>query len=182
MAKNIGKLIFSITTMVSSILGLILFFTTSFISRYETIDNFTRIFFDGDIKTRFGSLIIVVNDSDFPDALMILGLIGLILIILGSVYTTSLAFTKKNCYISNRKAPGPVTGMLFLLGGIIGFIGLMFVVPYALDYFETFSSFTYGFGFIYTLILVILFILLGVYLLILTFTNKDKKRSSKKKK
>jgi hypothetical protein len=182
MAKNSNKLILSLITTVLSILGLILFFTTSFLARNEEIDNYTRIYYDGDIKTRLGDAILTLNDSDFPDAVTILGIIGLVLIILGSLYYLSLAATKNDCLLSKRKAPGPIAGILFLLGGLLGFIGLMVFLPYGIDYLETFSSFSYGFGFIFTLIITILFLLVGVFLLILTFTKKDKKRITKKKK
>lgn len=182
MAKNIKKLLFSIPTAILGVLGFILFFTTAFIARNTASDNYTRVFFNGDIVTRLGDLVITLNSSSFPDALFILCLIGFILIILGSAYTMTLAVANKDCIISNRKAPGPVTGILFLLGGILGFIGLMIFIPWGMDYFESSSSSTYGLGFIFTLIVMILFLLIGAFLLVLTFMNKDKKRNSKKKK
>ena len=182
MAKNNKNVILSILTAVLSILGLILFFTTSFLARNDASDNYTRVFYDGDFKTRFGDAILTLNDSNFPDALFILGLIGLVLIILGSLYYLTLATTNNRCLISKRNAPGPIAGLLFLLGGLIGFIGLMIFVPYGIDYLDSHGSFSYGLGFIFTLIVVILFILVGVFLLALTFTNKDKRSSSKKKR
>ena len=128
--KNNNNLILSILTTTLSILSLILFFTTSFLARNDASDNYTRVYYDGDVKIRFGDAVLTLNDSDFPDALFILGLIGLLLIIIGSLYMTTLTLTKKNCYLSNRKAPSPVTGIFFLLGGLLGFIGLMIFLPY----------------------------------------------------
>ena len=181
MAKNYSKLAIAIVSSVIAVLELIFLLATPFVSRYESSENYTRIFIDGDTKTRFGSLIVEGHDSDFPGAVLILGLIGIIFVLLGCAYMTLLALTEKDCYISNRKAPGPVTGILLGVGGLIGFIGMMVGVPYGMDIIEASSAYSFGLSFIFSLIVFILMLLYGVFLVVLTLMNKDKKRKTKKR-
>ena len=94
---------------------------------------------------------------------------------------TLLALTEKDCYISNRKAPGPVTGILLGVGGLIGFIGMMVGVPYGTDIIEANSDYTFGLSFIFSLIVFILMLLYGIFLVVLTLMNKDKKRKPQKR-
>ena len=173
MAKNYSKLIIAIIASVIAVLGIIFLLTTPFISRYEDSDNYGRIFIDGDTITRWGSVTVEGHDSDFPGAVLILGLIGIIFVLLGCAYMTLLAITEKDCYISNRKAPGPVTGILLGIGGLIGFIGMMVGVPYGKDIIEANSAYTFGLCFIFSLIVFILMLLYGIFLVVLTLMNKS---------
>lgn len=183
MAKtNYNKLILAIVISVVNILGLIFLLTTPFIARFDAIDDYFRIFYNGDTKFRFNDVIVHGNDSDFPGAVPVLALIGIIVILIGSIYMITLAISKKDCFISNRKAPGPISGTLFFIGGLIGFIGMMVFLPYATDLLDNFSELSIGFGFVISLIIFILMMLYGIFLVILTLLNKDKKRKPRKKK
>ena len=183
MAKNNNfELILSIVITVVNILGLVFLLTTPFLSRFDAIDDYTWIFYNGDSKTRFGDLIVKGHDSDFPNAVPVLTLIGIIVVLIGCIYMTTLAISKKNCFISNRKAPGPISGALFIFGGLIGFIGMMVCLPYATDVIDSPFDYSIGFGFVISLIIFILMLLYGIYLVVLTLLNKDKKRKPRKKK
>ncbi|MHA1156381.1 MAG: hypothetical protein ACTSQK_09760 [Candidatus Heimdallarchaeota archaeon] len=182
MAKNSNQLILALGFTVLSVLGIILMMTTPFLAINEASDQYFRIFYDGDTKWRIGNFSFTGEDPNFPEAVPILILIGIIIIILGSSYMTVLAISNKNCIISNRKAPGPITGIFSALGGILGFIGMMVFLAYGIDKIKSNSNYGYGFGFIFGLIVFVIFILFGAYLLILTLLNKDKKRKSTKKK
>jgi hypothetical protein len=155
--------------------------TTPFIYRFDSSDYYIKIFFDGDSKTFIYNIIVEGSDSNFPNATTIMSIIGIVIILVGVLYTLALAITKNDCLLTKRKAPGPITGTFFLVGGLLGLIGLLVLVPHASDLFEANSNYDYGFGYIFTLIIVSLFILVGLFLLILTFTNADKKRTKKKR-
>lgn len=179
--KNNTILAIAITVLVLSVLGLILMLTTSFLSIYDDYENYFRIFYNGDTRFRAGDVIINGDASDFPAAVPVLVLIGIITILLGSVYMTILALTKRDCFISNKKAPGPISGALLVFGGLFGFIGMMVFVPFGVDRIEGNSNYDFGFGFVFTLIVFILLLLFGIYLIIVNLPKKKKKRKYKKK-
>ncbi len=182
MAKNSNQLILALGFTILSVLGIILMMTTPFLAINNASDQYFRIFFDGDTKWRIGNFSFTGEDSNFPEVIPILTLIGIIMTILGSAYMTALAIADKNCFVSNRKAPGPITGLFSVLGGILGFIGMMIFLAYGIDKIESNSDYGFGLGFIFGLIVFVIFILFGAYLLILSLQNKDKKRKRAKKK
>jgi drug/metabolite transporter (DMT)-like permease len=115
---------------------------------------------------------------DFPIAFTILSLIGIIVLISGSIYWLFHTFTgKQKCEITKFSLPGPITGALIGLGGAIGFIGSMVFIPYGND--VTSGPITYAFGYIVPTVVFGLFLLFGFIFL---FTSKKGKKSSKKKK
>jgi hypothetical protein len=172
------SLILSLLTFILGALGLIFLTAFPVISSYTDSDNWYRIFFNAKVKWRLVGITTVYSASNFPIAFTLLSLIGIIVIILGSIYWLFHTFAgKNNCALSNFRLPGPVTGVLLGLGGVIGFIGSMVFIPYGND--TTSGSQNYAIGYIVTTLILGLFILIGAYIL---FTSKKGKKSSKKKK
>ncbi|MBD3191430.1 MAG: hypothetical protein GF308_12350 [Candidatus Heimdallarchaeota archaeon] len=183
-------MILGLGVLVVSITGLIILTTAPFLSDYENSGNYARIWFNGRWKTKFtvwNSIIINTGTADdfsnFPGTVPILTLIGIITIILGSLYWALLGFAGKDCVLTNRKVPGPISGFSFLLGGIVGFVGTMLFIPFANERIENSAfDYSYAFGFIVSVVVFSLFLLLGGYLAYLTISNKDKKRRSRRRR
>lgn len=184
------QMILGLGVLLLSIIGVIILTTAPFLSDYENSTNFARIWFNGRWKTKFkiGNSIIINSGtaddfSNFPGTVPILTLIGIITIIVGSLYWVLLGFAGKDCVLTDRKAPGPISGFSFLLGGIVGFVGTMLFIPFANEHIEnSIFDYSYAFGFIVTVVIFSLFILIGGYFVYLTISNKDKKRRRRRRK
>ncbi len=162
------------------IFGLLVLTTAALISNYNDIDNWSRLFFNGNLKTKIGGGDpFTIFDNDFPTAFTVLSLIGIIAIILGAIYWLAVSLSKKNnCLFTNYNLPGPITGAFMGLGGILGFIGSMVFIPYGNDFVEG-GFYNYAFGYILVTVVFGLFFIIG--LLIVLTTKKGRKPKKKKK-
>ncbi|NHK31087.1 MAG: hypothetical protein FK730_07025 [Asgard group archaeon] len=178
MKKNSRSLFLSILAFVLSALGLILLTTIALVSNYVDSDNWYRIFFNGITKWRVVGITSIYSATGFPVAFTVLSLIGIIAVILGSIYwLIHVLGGKRKCKFSKFKLPGPIVGVFLGLGGLIGFIGSMVFIPYGNNVTGGFNS--YASGYIVPTVILGLFLLVGAFIL---FTSKKGKKSSKKKK
>jgi hypothetical protein len=167
-------MILSLIAFVVGVFGLIILTTTPLVSSYTDSDNWYRIIFNGNVKWRIVGFTTIYSASGFPIAFTYLSLIGISAIVIGSIYWLFLTFTgNKNCALTDFSLPGPITGILFSLGGIIGFIGSMIFIPYGND--VTTGGIRYAIGYYAATIVLGLFILIGA-LILLTLKKGKKKR------
>jgi len=179
MEKNSQQMIFAGFLVLLSILNIIFFTTTAIVSYYFNSDNFWRYFFNGNVKWRIGGTLLVTHDDNFPSAFAIITLIGLVVIILGSLYWFGLVLTnRKKCLLTNNSLPGPFIGVLLGFGGLLGFIGNMTFIPFGNDLTEA-TDLSYGFGYISVTVILGLFLLAGIFILL---TLKKSKKSTMKKR
>jgi hypothetical protein len=176
--RDSKNLFFSILVFILGVSGLVLLTTLALIENYFNSDNWYRIFFNGNVKWRIAGITTTYPASGFQIAFTYLALIGIIMIILGSIYWLGHVLAgKKNCKFSEFKLPGPIVGVLLGFGGLISFTGSMVFIPYGNG--ATGGGNVYAFGYIVTAIIFGLFLLIGVFIL---FTSKKGKKTSKKRK
>lgn len=176
--KKNTNLFLSLLTFILGVSGLIFLLTTAWVENYIDSDNWYRIFFNGNFKLRIAGFTTTSAVSGFPVAVTVLVLIGIIAIVLGTIYwLIHVLAGKKNCEFSKFRLPGPVVGVLLGLGGLIGFIGSMVFIPFGNDHTGGFNS--YAYGYIVVTVILGLFLLIGAIVL---FASKKGKKSSKKKK
>jgi len=176
--KNSKNVLLSFLVFLLSASGLILLAITPLISNYYDSDNWYRIFFHGITKWRIAGFTSVYEASGFPVYFTYLTIIGISIAVLGSIYWLIHTLSgKRKCNLTNFDLPGPFTGVLLGLGGLISFIGSMVFIPYGNN--VTGGGNTYAYGYIVTAVIFGLLLLIGVMIL---FTSKKGKKTSKKKK
>jgi hypothetical protein len=195
--KNTNQIIYSIIALALSIAGLVVPFLFPFLGfRDSDTGDYGRIFYNGRWKTKveiFNSIIInnggASSFDNFTQAVPILVLIGSISIVLGSLYWFLLALSGNDCILTNRKIPGPITGVLSIVGGVVGFIGTMIFIDFGKEpqindmsaIFLASTDLSYRFAFYFCIVIFSLYLLLGILLLFMTFTGRDKKRRRRRR-
>ncbi len=176
--KNSNNILISFLVFLLSASGLIFLALTPLISNYYDSDNWYRIFFHGITKWRIAGFTTSYEASGFPLHFTILSVIGISLAVLGSIYWLLHTLSgKRKCSLTNSELPGPITGFLLGLGGLISFISSMVFIPYGNN--ATGGGNTYAYGYIVTAVIFGLLLIIGAMII---FSPKKAKKSSKKKK